>query len=121
MVNDGIHNTLTGPIDSMVPANSPWALLAPICGQALPSMPDGQPPANPHEPATGWLPDSLCQLIPLTWGLLGREEAVLGIFQLCHQRQTWIGVLYWSPWDVPSQLVSCTWACCAYFLDPVCG
>ncbi|KAJ9076654.1 hypothetical protein DSO57_1024088 [Entomophthora muscae] len=62
-----LYITLTGLINSMVPANSPWALLgklfyyivklAPILWWALPSMPAGRPPTDLPKPTTGWLPD----------------------------------------------------------------
>ncbi|KAJ9081204.1 hypothetical protein DSO57_1017218 [Entomophthora muscae] len=81
-----MYITLTGLIDSMVPASRPWALLgkllfyiiklAPILWWALPVGPAGRPPASSQEPPTGWIPDtahnifnstSLSLLVPITW------------------------------------------------------
>ncbi|KAJ9073191.1 hypothetical protein DSO57_1019085 [Entomophthora muscae] len=63
-----MYITLTGLIDSMVPASGPWALLgkllsyivklAPILWWALPAGPTGRPPASSQEPPTGWIPDT---------------------------------------------------------------
>ncbi|KAJ9085099.1 hypothetical protein DSO57_1017269 [Entomophthora muscae] len=62
-----MYITLTGLIDSMVPASGPWALLgkllsyivklASILWWALPAGPAGHPPASSQEPPTGWIPD----------------------------------------------------------------
>ncbi|KAJ9071484.1 hypothetical protein DSO57_1036471 [Entomophthora muscae] len=63
-----IYITLTGLIDSMVPASGPWAVLgkllsyivklAPILWWALPAGPAGCLPAISQEPPTGWIPDT---------------------------------------------------------------
>ncbi|KAJ9074910.1 hypothetical protein DSO57_1001895 [Entomophthora muscae] len=62
-----MYITLTGLIDSMVPASRPWALLgkllsyivklALILAWALPAGPTGCPPMSSQEPPTGWIPD----------------------------------------------------------------
>ncbi|KAJ9067691.1 hypothetical protein DSO57_1036574 [Entomophthora muscae] len=62
-----MYITLTGLIDSMVPASGPWALLgkllsyivklAPILWWALPARPAGCLPASSQEPPTGWIPE----------------------------------------------------------------
>ncbi|KAJ9072752.1 hypothetical protein DSO57_1024025 [Entomophthora muscae] len=62
-----MYLTLTGLIDSMVPASRPWALLgkllsyivklAPILWWALPAGPAGHPPASSQEPPTGCIPE----------------------------------------------------------------
>ncbi|KAJ9085963.1 hypothetical protein DSO57_1009013 [Entomophthora muscae] len=62
-----MYITLTGLVDSMVPSNSPWAILdkslsyivnlAPILWWALPSGPVGCLPASSQKPPTGWIPD----------------------------------------------------------------
>ncbi|KAJ9058439.1 hypothetical protein DSO57_1012239 [Entomophthora muscae] len=74
-----MYITLTGLIDSMVPASGLWALLgkllsyivklAPILWWALPARPAGRLPASSQEPPTGWIPESdrnkkyfLCQV-----------------------------------------------------------
>ncbi|KAJ9090633.1 hypothetical protein DSO57_1000483 [Entomophthora muscae] len=58
-----LYFTLTGLVDSMVPANSPWALLgqlfsyivklAPILYWALPLMTVGRPPTDQPKPTIG--------------------------------------------------------------------
>ncbi|KAJ9084174.1 hypothetical protein DSO57_1027212 [Entomophthora muscae] len=63
-----MYITLTGLIDSMVPASGPWALLgkllsyivklAPILWWALPTGPAGHLPTSSQEPPTGWIPDT---------------------------------------------------------------
>ncbi|KAJ9067041.1 hypothetical protein DSO57_1003743 [Entomophthora muscae] len=63
-----LYIMLTGLVDSMVPANSPWALLrksfsyivklAPILWWALPFRPAGCPSTSSPEPAAGWIPDT---------------------------------------------------------------
>ncbi|KAJ9079110.1 hypothetical protein DSO57_1038875 [Entomophthora muscae] len=68
-----MYITLTGLIDSMVPVSRPWAVLgkllsyivklAPILWWALPAGPAGRLPASSQEPPTGWIPDSLRQML----------------------------------------------------------
>ncbi|KAJ9081606.1 hypothetical protein DSO57_1012933 [Entomophthora muscae] len=63
-----MYITLTGLIDSMVPASRPWALLgklvsyivklAPVLWWALPAGPVGRLPASSQENPTGWIPDT---------------------------------------------------------------
>ncbi|KAJ9065018.1 hypothetical protein DSO57_1024331 [Entomophthora muscae] len=63
-----MYITLTGLIDSMVPANRPWALLGkslsyivklvPILCWALPAGPAGRLPESSQAPPTGWIPDT---------------------------------------------------------------
>ncbi|KAJ9056150.1 hypothetical protein DSO57_1035978 [Entomophthora muscae] len=63
-----MYITLTGLIDSMVPASGPWALLGkllsyflklpPILWWALPSGPAGFLPTSSQEHPAGWIPDT---------------------------------------------------------------
>ncbi|KAJ9074219.1 hypothetical protein DSO57_1008745 [Entomophthora muscae] len=73
-----MYITLTGLIDSMLPASGPWALLgkllsyivklAPILWWALPAG-----PASSQEPPTGWIPG--------TWSNLFVPTSVLALLQ----------------------------------------
>ncbi|KAJ9076089.1 hypothetical protein DSO57_1029520 [Entomophthora muscae] len=64
-----MYITLTGLIDSMVPASRHWAILgkllsyivklAPILWWALPARPAGCLPASFPESPTGWIPDNI--------------------------------------------------------------
>ncbi|KAJ9053827.1 hypothetical protein DSO57_1020422 [Entomophthora muscae] len=68
-----MYITLTGLIDSMVPTSRPWAVLgkllsyivklAPILWWALPAGPAGRLPASSQEPSTGWIPDTMHQVV----------------------------------------------------------
>ncbi|KAJ9083905.1 hypothetical protein DSO57_1029834 [Entomophthora muscae] len=102
-----MYITLTGLIDSMVPASRPWALLgkllsyiiklAPILWWALPAGPAGCLPASSQEPPTGWIPDttnnifnstSLSLLVPITWFcILWYHHYFLCLSQLTNQEK----------------------------------
>ncbi|KAJ9055498.1 hypothetical protein DSO57_1003198 [Entomophthora muscae] len=67
-----MYITLTGFIDSMVPASGPWAILgkllsyivklAPILWWALPAGPTGCLPMSSQKPPTGWISESTLEI-----------------------------------------------------------